>query len=142
MRRKYLLDANHLGAAVNPGSRIRDRLRAEHRAGCVFGTCVLVIGEVEAGFQQTPDPERNRRALRAVREYVRLWPITEAIARLYGTLFNDLRSRGRVLSLTDMFLAALCRQMNLTLLTTDRDFEALPDIRTENWLAEPTTPSA
>ena len=31
-------------------------------------------------------------------------------------------------------LAALCRQMNLTLLTTDRDFEALPDIRVENWV--------
>jgi len=24
--------------------------------------------------------------------------------------------------------------MNLTLLTTDRDFEALADVRTENWL--------
>jgi len=32
-------------------------------------------------------------------------------------------------------LAALCRQQRLILLTTDRDFEALPDIRVENWLA-------
>ena len=32
-------------------------------------------------------------------------------------------------------IAALCRQQGLTLLTADRDFEALPDIRVENWLA-------
>jgi predicted nucleic acid-binding protein len=32
-----------------------------------------------------------------------------------------------------MMLAALARQHKLTVLTTDRDFEALPDLRTENW---------
>ena len=31
-------------------------------------------------------------------------------------------------------LASLARRMSLTLLTTDQDFQALPDIRTENWL--------
>jgi predicted nucleic acid-binding protein len=31
-------------------------------------------------------------------------------------------------------LAALARQMDVTLATTDRDFDALPDVRTENWL--------
>jgi predicted nucleic acid-binding protein len=30
-------------------------------------------------------------------------------------------------------LAAMVRYMEWTLLTSDRDFEALPDIRTENW---------
>jgi predicted nucleic acid-binding protein len=34
-----------------------------------------------------------------------------------------------------MMVAALCRRMNVTLLTTDRDFEALPDLRTENWVS-------
>jgi len=33
-----------------------------------------------------------------------------------------------------MLLAALARQRSLTLLTSDRDFEAQPDIHTENWL--------
>ncbi len=32
------------------------------------------------------------------------------------------------------FPAALARVMDLTLVTTDRDFEALPDLRLENWL--------
>ena len=54
-------------------------------------------------------------------------------AKAYGEIHNDLRRRGRALSQVDMMLAALARQMKLTLVTTDRDFEALPDIRAENW---------
>jgi predicted nucleic acid-binding protein len=32
-----------------------------------------------------------------------------------------------------MMLAALARQHRLTVLTTDRDFEALPDLTVEDW---------
>jgi predicted nucleic acid-binding protein len=30
-------------------------------------------------------------------------------------------------------VAALAKQMKLTVLTTDRDFEALPDLEIEDW---------
>ena len=45
----------------------------------------------------------------------------------------ELRRRDRVLSQVDIMVAALARQMRLTVLTTDSDFGALPDIRTEDW---------
>ncbi len=45
-----------------------------------------------------------------------------------------LRANGRVLSQVDMMLAAIARFSKATLLTSDRDFEALPDILTENWV--------
>lgn len=141
MTRRYLLDTNHLSAAVNPRMSLRERLREAHRKGFSLGTCLPVLGELETGFQQTPDPERNRQALRAVRRHVRLWPLDEPVARLYGEIFNDLRRRGRALSQIDMLLAALCRHMGLTLLTSDRDFEALPTLPTENWLAETRPPT-
>jgi tRNA(fMet)-specific endonuclease VapC len=48
-------------------------------------------------------------------------------------MFLELRRRGQVLSQVDLLLAALARQMNRTLLTSDRDFDAIPGIRTENW---------
>jgi tRNA(fMet)-specific endonuclease VapC len=56
-------------------------------------------------------------------------------ARIYGELYLTLKRKGRILSQVDLMLAALAKQMNLTLLTTDRDFEALPELPTENWLA-------
>jgi predicted nucleic acid-binding protein len=45
-----------------------------------------------------------------------------------------LRGQGRVLSQVDMMLAALARQHKLSILTTDRDFEALSDLTVENWV--------
>jgi predicted nucleic acid-binding protein len=69
---------------------------------------------------------------------LRLWPIEKDISFIYGNIYHELRAQGRTLAQVDMMLAALARVRKVTVLTADRDFEALPDIRTENWLANPT----
>jgi tRNA(fMet)-specific endonuclease VapC len=58
----------------------------------------------------------------------------EDTARLYGTAFNELRRRGKALSQVDLMLAALARQHKLVILSTDGDFDALPDIKRQNWI--------
>jgi tRNA(fMet)-specific endonuclease VapC len=133
---RYVLDNNHLGAAVSRVSSVRERIWQYHRAGHRLGTCVPVLCELEVGIQQTKDPEAYRRRLGHLLTQVRLWPLEESITRAYGQVYRELERVGRVLSQVDMILAALARLMNLTILTSDRDFEALPDIRTENWLGE------
>jgi predicted nucleic acid-binding protein len=60
--------------------------------------------------------------------------VEPAIAPLYAEIYHDLRDRGRVLSQVDMLLAALSRSMDATLFTSDRDFDALPNVRVENRL--------
>jgi predicted nucleic acid-binding protein len=54
------------------------------------------------------------------------------MVRAYGELYRDLRARGRVLSQVDIMLAALARSMDLIVVTSDHDVEALPDLRFEN----------
>jgi tRNA(fMet)-specific endonuclease VapC len=132
-----LLDANHLGPCPRAVSPLRDRLREAHRRGVRFGTCVPVLCEAEAGLAGNQNPEPAYRTLRGLLRFVKVWPLEPSLARVYGELYFDLRRRGRVLSAVDIMQAALCRQMSVTLLTTDRDFEALPDLRCENWLAVP-----
>lgn len=132
----HLLDTNHLGEAIKPVSRVRERIEQGRRSGIRIGTCVPVLCELEAGFQPVGRREAYRHALQRLLARVRLWPIEREVARLYGEVFQELRSRGRVLSQVDMMQVALVRLMDLTLVTTDRDFEALPDVRTENWLSE------
>lgn len=129
----YLLDTNQVGEAVTPVSVVRRRIAAARLRGSKLGTCVPVLCEIEAGIQYVKDPDAYRSNLRRLLGQVRVWPIDPTTARLYGEIHQDLRRRGRVLSQVDIMLAALARQMNLTLLTTDRDFEALPDLRTEDW---------
>jgi tRNA(fMet)-specific endonuclease VapC len=131
----YILDTNHMSAAIAPVAPIRDRIALSRRAGLRLGTCLPVLCELEAGIQGHSRPQVLRRALRQLRSSVLLWPLEEGDATLYGAIYLRLRQQGRALSQIDMMLAALSSRMNLILLSTDRDFEALPDIRTENWLS-------
>ena len=130
----YLLDCNHLSATVRKVSPVRERIHQARRAGHRFISCLPVLCELEVGIQQTPKAEENRRRLAQLLRHVRLWPLESETAKLYGTVYIDLRRQGRVLSQVDMMLAGLARQHKLTILTTDLDFEALADLHVENWV--------
>lgn len=93
-----------------------------------------VLCEIEAGIQQVNQPETYRLNLQRLLREVRIWPMDQLTAQGYGSIYHDLKRRGRVLSQVDMMLAALTRQMNVTLVSSDQDFSALADLPTENWL--------
>jgi tRNA(fMet)-specific endonuclease VapC len=130
----FLLDTNHVSEAIRPPSRVRERIDQARRTGLRVGTCVPVLCELEAALATSVRRASHRRTLDHLLTRVRIWPIDRPVARIYGEVYQDLRTRGRVLSQVDIMVAALARVMDLTLLTTDRDFEALPDVRVENWL--------
>ena len=135
MTRGYLLDTNHVGQSVRPGSIVKARIIALRGRGIRVGTCVPLLCEIEAGIRQVSEPATYRQNLDRLLRQIRLWPIEVATAEHYGIIHQELRRRGRVLSQVDIMLAALARQMRLTLITSDRDFTALPDVATENWLS-------
>jgi tRNA(fMet)-specific endonuclease VapC len=133
---RHLLDTNHLGNAVRRVSVVRDRIQQLSRQGAIFGTCGPVLCELLAGILQRNDALAAQWRLAGLLQVVRIWPVDLEIAVRYGEVYQELKRAGRALSQVDMMLAAMSRQLNLTLLTTDGDFDALPDIRTENWLPE------
>lgn len=132
----FLLDTNHLGVAATPGAAIRTTIRDRILQGDRFGTCVPALCELEAGIQQTRDPHAARQNLHVLMKQVRLWPLSPATSQLYGKLYSQLKKRGRALSQVDIMLAALAIQLEAILLTTDRDFEGVPEIQSENWLVQ------
>jgi len=134
MRRTFLVDTNHLSAAINPVSLVRERLYQQHRQGARFRTCIPVVCEIEVGIQDSPQVDSYRRQLKHLLRKVKLVPLELPMTQAYGEVYRELRRIGRVLSQVDMLLAAMARHLKWTLLTADQDFDALPDIRTENWL--------
>lgn len=102
--------------------------------GAEIGTCMPVLCELETGIPDLRDPDYFRRLLFRFLGKIEIWHLDARTARLYGGISNQLRRRGCVWSQVDMMQAALVQQFDLTLLTSDRDFEALPDLPTENWL--------
>jgi len=47
-----------------------------------------------------------------------------------------LRRQGWQLETVDALIAVIAVRYGLTLLTTDKDFSAVPELQTENWLAD------
>jgi predicted nucleic acid-binding protein len=131
---RYLLDTNHLGGALDDESALRERIYRSLGSGHRFGTCVPVLCELEVGIAQTRRREHNERILRTLLRRIRVWPLDVAIAPIYAETYQELRGRGRVLSQVDMLLAAMARSLDATLLTSDRDFEAVAGLRVDNWL--------
>jgi tRNA(fMet)-specific endonuclease VapC len=129
----YILDTNHLGAALDGASQVYARILAARREGRRVGSCGPVLCELAVGIEHTARRDANWAALQVFLRQMRIWPVDLLTAQAYGQIYNELRAKGRVLSQVDMMIAALARQMNLVVLTTDRDFEALPDVNTEDW---------
>ena len=125
----YLLDTNHVDRTSVVGQRIFEA----RLAGVRLGTCLPVLCEIEAGMRQVRHKVKYRRELNQLQVQLRLWPIDLTTARIYGDLYMELRRSGRDLCQVDIMVAALARQRKLTILTTDRDFDALPDIPTADW---------
>lgn len=130
----YLLDTNHLGAALRKVSPLREAIHRHYRLGHTFGTCWPVLCELEAGIVNTRNVKDNRRTLTAVLKEVRIWPFDWPIVRGFGKVSARAQASGRSLSLTDLVLAAMAIERNAVILSTDRDFSAFAEITIENWL--------
>jgi predicted nucleic acid-binding protein len=87
----YLLDCNHLSAAIRKVSPVRDRIHQARRTGHRFISCYPVLCELEAGIQQTVKQNDNRRRLGHLLRHVRIWPVDAQTARVYGAIYLELR---------------------------------------------------
>ena len=108
-----------------------------HRQGFRLATCWPVLCELEAGIVCTAEPAEYRRTLAGLLKEIRVWPIDWGVVAIYGPLAKSASERGRALSTTDLILASFALKVGASLLTSDNDFAAFPEIRTENWVVSP-----
>ncbi len=92
---------------------------------------VTVLGELEAAFELGSRPDSNRQALAdfVAEPYVVVLETTRNVARRYGTLFARLRRAGTPVPVNDLWIAAATLEVGGHLLTFDRDFARIPDLR-------------
>lgn len=94
----YLLDSNHLSAALRKVSPVRARIQQQRKVGHRFISCYPVLCELEVGIQQTLQPQANHQRLAQLLRQVRLWPLDAETVRHYGAIYLELRRQGRVLA--------------------------------------------
>lgn len=131
---RYIIDTNHLGLLINPRSDIRTRFLKRHQKGHQFCTIVPILCEVNAGLISERISPTSFQIMRRLAAFVRIWPLDPSICKIYGELFLSLRRKGRILSQVDLLLASMAMRYRLTILSSDRDFDSIIELKKENWL--------
>lgn len=129
MNGKYLLDANVIVAFLAGDERVK---KGFDEAAEVFLPSIA-IGELCYGARKSGRPRENlARIDQLVFTNVVLACDVET-AREYGEIKNALRIKGRPLPENDIWIAALARQHDLTLVTRDTHFEQVDTLNTARW---------
>lgn len=99
-----------------------------------FCICVPVMVEVLFGIGIAPRAAENRVEWQRLCVLLTNYDAREQDAVFAAELQITLRRRGRQLETIDALIAALALRYDLILLTTDRDFQAVPNLAQENWI--------
>lgn len=145
----YLLDTTHCSRLLDADGGIRKKL--EELNDIPVKTCVIVKGELVCMAVRSERREENERKVANFLNDIEVLPVDSKAAEEYGNIKNavltkhgpkrntrkrktTLRSIG--LSDNDLWIAAIARRHNLTVVSGDGDFlrikEAVP-LSLENW---------
>lgn len=97
--------------------------------------CISAItqGELLFGLAKRPDAKRLARAVREFLLRVDALPWDGEVAERYGTLRAALERDGRPLAPLDLLIAAQALAAGAALVTSDRAFAQIPELRVEDW---------
>jgi tRNA(fMet)-specific endonuclease VapC len=130
----YLLDTNHASPLVTLSHPLRARVLRAIRAGDSFALTTANLTEILFGISLTPRAARNTFEWERWRKSLDVYLVEEEDAERAAWLQVLLRRRGWQLKTIDALIAAIALRYDLTLLTTDGDFDAVPGLKHENWL--------
>ena len=132
----WMLDTNTLSDLIrNPRGALVQRLSsAEPDAVCtsIVGACELRFGARRKGSDALTHRVEQLLASLAV------LPLDESADQHYADIRAALERAGTPIGNHDLFIAAHARSRNMTLVTHNmREFERVPGLRVEDWLAAP-----
>jgi tRNA(fMet)-specific endonuclease VapC len=134
--RKFLLDSNAVTSFINNRHPFIDRVETARREGGRIGTCEPVVAELLFGLELSASRETNLVRLRRGLCHLSCWPLDRAASEAYGRLTAELRRTGRPMQVIDIMVAAIALSLgNCTVITTDSDLSAVPELAVENWEA-------
>lgn len=128
--KRYLIDTTILGAGLFRRPAAVELLTPfiTHREAA---TSILVYGELIEHIKGRPDFAQHRAALREILQEITPYFLTYNILERYADIRRQLRpphGPGLIGDL-DTLIAATALERNLTVVTTDSDFERVPDLK-------------
>lgn len=129
----YLLNTNTCIRYLNGQSeRVRRRLESTHPQDIVL--CSVVKAELFYGVEKSAKRERNRERLQRFSGHFISLPFDDKAAVEYGQIRAQLETLGTPIGPNDLFIAAIARVHDVTLVTHNtREFRRVDGLKLEDW---------
>lgn len=124
-----ILDTNALSAAADGQPAAIGLIARADR----IAIPVVVLGEYQFGIAQSKQREAYENWLDEWTAVVEVLDIDQDTARHYAAIGLNLKRIGKPIPTNDLWIAALCRQHTLSLLSQDRHFDAVTGIQRIGW---------
>jgi tRNA(fMet)-specific endonuclease VapC len=124
-----ILDTNGLSALVEGDGALEPILRTATQ----LAIPVIVLGEYRYGISQSRHSAQYERWLADYLTEFRVLDIEERTTIFYSAIRAELKRAGTPIPANDVWIAALCRQHSLALISRDRHFDAVPGITVLKW---------
>jgi tRNA(fMet)-specific endonuclease VapC len=124
-----IIDTNALSAIADEEPGIRGVLEKATLAAIP----VIVLGEYGFGIVQSARRSHHQKWLRENLPGFLVLDITRETAEQYGALRLELKRAGTPIPSNDLWVAALCREHRLPVLSRDRHFDRISGLRRLAW---------
>lgn len=128
----YLLDTNIVSDIVRDANGKAARRAAELNEAD-YAISIIVAGEILYGIENAPESRRASVVLGLLAQMTVL-PLESPVEMAYARMRAALSRAGHGLSGNDLLIAAHARSLDATLVSGDRAFAHVPELKLENWL--------
>ena len=94
---------------------------------------VIVLGEYRFGIAHSRRRREYEKWLEELVAVTRVLPVDQATSGHYAQIRAELKKGGRPIPSNDLWIAALCRQHRLPLMSQDGHFDAVHDLKRMGW---------
>ena len=124
-----ILDTNALSAVADSEASAMEIVGRSER----LAVPVIVLGEYRLGIAQSRHRPTYESWLRDWIAAVTVLDIDEETTHSYAAIGLELKRKGKPIPANDLWIAALCHQHSLPLLSRDRHFDSVPGLRRLDW---------
>jgi len=128
-----LLDTNAVSDLMRDHPKVKARIAKETAP---ITSTVIIVGEIRYGLERLPLGKKRAdlgARAQAILADLRIEPVTETIAGVYGRLKASLESEGLNLDYNDLWIAATAIDLGRVLVTRDKVFLQVPGLLVEDW---------
>jgi tRNA(fMet)-specific endonuclease VapC len=129
---RYLLDTNTASYAIK-GNVPSVRERLQQHAPAEVAISVITEAELRFGVLRLPGAKRLAFVVEEFLRFIDIRPWDSAAAQNYAQLRASIEQAGRPIGNLDLMLAAHSLAMGTILVSSDRVFGRVKDLKLENW---------